>query len=793
MTGTIYLGATEYSVNERESFVTITIKRDGDTSKAVSVSYATNPDGATPGLDYTATSGNAIIAAGASSTTVRIPILNDSLSEATERFNVSLINVDSGTLLFPRTSNVAILDDENPVNEPANPPQVADYTVKRVDAVTGLDGPMQIEWLENTNIAFVSEKEGRIKLVNFDTNQVVSTLLDISGKVNSDADRGLLDIALHPDLANNPYIYAYYVADPADVTPFSANNPTSADNLGNRYAHLVRYELDMSSPLPTIKPGTETILLGGAGKSLADISGGGALDFTDPIHSDKRSSDMNADGTYKQDYIKVDSRSHAGGAIAFGPDGALYVSTGDGTSYNYADPRTASVQNVNSLSGKILRIDPITGDGFADNPYATSNLDANASKVWQMGLRNPYAMTFTDDGRIMISETGWYSWEEINSGGKGANYGWPYYEGADNGEINKTPGYQSMPGASQFYANVANGTIAITPAFRAFSHTTSDPGYEIQAIVGGTSVYDGDKYPEIFKGDYFFSDIVDGDIFTVDVNDRTKMQFVTNIGTYHAVSFVQGPDGYVYYSDITGNKIVRLEITDPNAVPNRAPTVANPIADTAGTVGTALSITIPANAFSDPDGDKLELAASLSTGAALPSWLSFNATTRTFAGTPPAGTGPLDIRVTAVDPDGATVNDVFRLTIGGTATNHAPTVGTPVADQSATQGSTWTYKLPAGTFADSDNDALTLVATQANGQGLPSWLAFNAQTGSFSGTPPGGTTGTFTLRVTATDPKGAKVSDDFVLTVNTAPETVVNDVASQNQFVTGNTVNDVFR
>lgn len=791
MTGTIYLGATEYSVNEREGFVTITIKRDGDTSGAVSVSYGSNPDLATPGVDYTAVSGNAIIAAGSTSTTVRIPILNDTLGEPTEKFNVSLINVDSGTLLFPRTTLVSILDDENPISEPPNPPQTSPYTVALADAVTGLDGPMQIEWIRDSNYALVSEKEGRIKVVNFDTGKVVSTLLDITGKVNSDADRGLLDIALHPDLENNPYLYAFYVVDPADV---KASGPASADNLGNRYAHLVRYELDMSGTVPTIKPGSETVMLGGAGKSLNDISGAGALDFTDPIHSDKRASDVNIDGTYKQDYIKVDSRSHAGGAIAFGPDGALYVSTGDGTSYNYADPRTASVQNVNSLSGKILRIDPITGNGFGDNPYATSDLDANASKVWQMGLRNPYAMTFTDDGRILISETGWYSWEEINSGGKGANYGWPYYEGADNGEINKTPGYQTMPGASLFYTNVANGTITITPAFRAFSHTASDPGYQMAAIVGGTSVYGGNKYPEIFKGDYFFSDIVDGDIFTVDVNDRTQIQYVTNIGTYRAVSFVEGPDGYIYYSDISGNKIVRLEITDPNGVPNRAPVVANAIADAAGTVGNALSITIPSNAFSDPDGDRLDLTARLSNGGALPSWLSFNAATRTFAGTPPGGqTGPIDIRVTAADPDGATVNDVFRLTIGGTVVNRTPVVAAPAADQSAISGVNWSYKLPAGTFTDADNDALTLLATQANGQGLPGWVSFNAQTGSFSGTPPTGVSGTFTFRVTATDPKGAAATDDFVLTVNAAGETLVNDVTSQNQFVTGTTANDVFR
>jgi glucose/arabinose dehydrogenase len=789
MSGTIYFGATEYSVNEREGFVTIVIKRDGDLTKTAAVDYGINADTATAGLDYNATGGRAEFAIGQSSVTLRIPILNDTLSENTERFNLSLINANDGYAVgIPRTTNVAILDDEKPAVEPPNPPQQSDYDIKTVDAVTGLSGPMQIEWIDGTNKALVSEKEGRIKIVDFDTGKVVSTLLDITGKVNADADRGLMDIALHPDLENNPYLYAFYVVDPPDV---KSSGLAAADREGNRYAHLVRYELDMDGPLPTVKPGTETVILGGAGRSLADISGGGTLDFTDQKHSGQRASDVNADGTYKEDYIKVDSRSHAGGAIAFGPDGALYVSTGDGTSYNYADPRSASVQQINSLSGKVLRIDPITGNGLADNPYATSNLDANASKVWQMGLRNPYAMTFTEDGRVMISETGWYSWEEINSGGKGANFGWPYYEGADNGEINKTPGYQSMPGAAQFYADVASGKIVITPAFRGFSHAASDPGYQVTAIVGGTTVYNGDKYPEIFKGDYFFSDIVDGDIFTVDVNDRTQMQYVTNIGTYHAVSFVQGPDGYVYYTDITGNKIVRLEITDPDAVPNRAPTLANPIADATGTVGKAISITVPAIAFTDPDNDQLAFTATLADGNPLPSWLSFNALTRVLSGTPPSGaTGPIEIRITARDPDGLTAKDDFLLTIGGAPTNATPVVAKPIADQNGTAGTAWAYTLPAGTFTDAD--VLTLTATLANGQPLPGWVNFNAQTGAFTGTPPAGA-GTFSFRVTATDPKGAKVSDDFVLTVgSTGTETIVRDVASQNQFVTGTAANDVF-
>ena len=165
-------------------------------------------------------------------------------------------------------------------------------------------------------------------------------------------------------------------------------------------------------------------MLGGAGQTLQDVSGNGAVDSTSDFG--QAESGYNAQtGKYVDDYIKVDSRSHAGGSLAFGPDGALYVSIGDGTSFNAADPRSASVQNINSLSGKILRIDPITGQGLPDNPFVEpgDDLDANHSKVYQLGLRNPFSIGFAPDGRLFITNTGWNSWEEIESGHAGANSG----------------------------------------------------------------------------------------------------------------------------------------------------------------------------------------------------------------------------------------------------------------------------------------------------------------------------------------------------------------------------------
>ncbi|HWA17690.1 MAG TPA: putative Ig domain-containing protein [Devosia sp.] len=693
MSGQVFLGAADYSVGEREPFVTVTIKRSGDLSGTATVSYATNVNTATEGSDYRDTDGSATFAAGQSTITVNIPIINDSLSETTERFNFSLVSTDaSTTILFPRTATVSILDDENPVTDPAQPPLTSPYTVTTTTVLAGLEMPMALEYLPGTNKAFMVEKTGTIKFVDMSTGTVQSTVLDIRDKVNGNADRGLMDIALHPDLANNPYLYAFYVVDPAGTA--SGTGGAVRDGEGNRYVYLSRFTLDLSGATPRIVAGSEVVLMGGAGQSLADISGGGVLNFTDQAYANNRASDVNADGSYKQNYLKVDSQSHVGGAIAFGPDGKLYVSTGDGASFDYADPRTKAVQDVGSLSGKILRIDPITGQGLSDNPYATGDLSANASKVWASGLRNPYSMTFADDGRLFISETGWYSWEEINVGAKGANYGWPFYEGGDNGVLLKTPAYQNQAAAIDFYAKVASGQVTVTPAYRAFGHADADPGYQFSAIVGASTIYTGDKYPAAFQNDYFFTDIVDGEIYSIDINDRTKAQFVTDIGAYGPSNFIQGPDGYMYLMDLVNGRILRLNITDPNA-----------------------------------------------------------------------------------------------------GQNHAPTVNAPIADQAATAGTAFSYVVPANTFADSDGDTLTLTARQSNGATLPAWLTFNAATGTFTGTPPAGTSGTVTVRVTATDPGALATSDDFIITVGngTTPETVVNDIANQNQFPTGATANDVFR
>jgi Ca2+-binding RTX toxin-like protein len=217
---------------------------------------------------------------------------------------------------------------------------------------------------------------------------------------------------------------------------------------------------------------------------------------------------------------------------------------------------------------------------------------------------------------------------------------------------------------------------------------------------------------------------------------------------------------------------------------NHAPTVATPLADQMVPEDAPFSIAVPANTFADQDAnDVLTLSASLADGTALPAWLTFDATTRTFTGTPDdAQVGSLDLKVTATDTGTLSAADTFTLTV--TNVNEVPTVAAPLTDQQATEDAPFTFVVQTSTFADVDQlhgDQLTYSATREDGTALPSWLSFDATTRTFSGIPLNSDVGTLALRVTATDIGNLSVSDTFSLTVtnvNDAP-TVAAPLADQ--------------
>ena len=191
--------------------------------------------------------------------------------------------------------------------------------------------------------------------------------------------------------------------------------------------------------------------------------------------------------------------------------------------------------------------------------------------------------------------------------------------------------------------------------------------------------------------------------------------------------------------------------------------------------GKTFTLALPAGTFADPQGETLTYSATLSSGQALPSWLTFNAATDTLSGTAPLTAETLCITVTATDSSGLSVSDNFSSTVIG-----PPELTSQTPAQSWTKGKTFTLTLPATTFTDPQDEKLTYSATLSNGQALPAWLIFNAASDSFSGTAPA-TAQSLAIEVTATDTSGLSVSDIFTANVVAAASAPVVTVQTPSQ------------
>lgn len=221
---------------------------------------------------------------------------------------------------------------------------------------------------------------------------------------------------------------------------------------------------------------------------------------------------------------------------------------------------------------------------------------------------------------------------------------------------------------------------------------------------------------------------------------------------------------------------------------NTAPFVAEAIADQAVLEGLPFALAI-ANAFADQDpGDALGYSATRANGEALPAWLTFDGLTGAFSGTPAdADVGALTLAVTATDLGGMSAVATFELQVLNL--NQAPALELPIADQSVREHAT-VYLDVSASFSDSDAaDTLVYAAALANGNALPSWLAFDPLAGILSGTPTPADIGTFAVRVTATDPAGTSASDTFRVTVTATPDQLIFGT-DDDDVLAGNSGND---
>lgn len=270
----------------------------------------------------------------------------------------------------------------------------------------------------------------------------------------------------------------------------------------------------------------------------------------------------------------------------------------------------------------------------------------------------------------------------------------------------------------------------------------------------------------------------------VDTNDTNLT--ITATGLPDGLTLTDGVISGTPTNAVVGNHTVTITATDSSNATvtdemvisvtntNDAPTVAT--AQTAQQVSenVAFNYVMPASTFADVDADtSLTYSATLANGDALPTWLTFNAGTATFSGTPASSdVAVLSITVTANDGV-ATVSDTLALTV---TENAIPTVANAQDNLTATEDSAFSYTVPTNTFADTDANDTNLTITA---EGLPEGLTFT--NGEISGTTTNAAVGDTTVSIIATDTAGASVTDQIVITVantNDAP-TVANDLVDQ--------------
>ncbi len=217
--------------------------------------------------------------------------------------------------------------------------------------------------------------------------------------------------------------------------------------------------------------------------------------------------------------------NHNGGALHFGRDGNLYLGVGD-------NANGANAQSLGTPLGKILRI-RANGVIPHDNPF-WRRAHGVSRAIWALGLRNPFTFAFAASGRMLINDVGQSSWEEIDEGRAGANYGWPVTEGSTD-----DPRFQG-PLFSYGHGDSATTGCAITGA--AF--------YE-PAVA---------QFPPEYAGSYFFGDLCSGWIRRLDAaGDGTVSDFASEVGG--PVDFAVAADGSLYYLAIGEGALRRIRFS----------------------------------------------------------------------------------------------------------------------------------------------------------------------------------------------------------------------------------------
>jgi uncharacterized repeat protein (TIGR03806 family) len=357
------------------------------------------------------------------------------------------------------------------------PDQFPTLQAARAFPSLSFDAPVQITHAPGgSNRLFVVEQVGRIQVfANDDATTTKTLFLDVDPLSTYSGEEGLLSLAFHPDYATNGFLYVFY----------SAASP--------RRSVIARYHVS-----------------------------------ADPDVADDTSAEVILE-------VEKPNENHNGGQIAFGPDGMLYVSLGDGGSAG--DPGNRA-QNLSEPLGKIFRIDVDHADpgrAYAippDNPFIGT---AGArGEIWALGLRNPWRMSFDRlTHALWVGDVGQNDREEVDLVERGANYGW-----------------RKMEGDACYVPAVGCDDGTLTAPLAAYSHVDGC------AVVGGV-VYRGTALPELY-GAYVYGDHCSGKIWQLRWDGTSATVQPLASSNVNISSFGEDRDGELYITNVIGGTIHRL-------------------------------------------------------------------------------------------------------------------------------------------------------------------------------------------------------------------------------------------
>lgn len=381
--------------------------------------------------------------------------------------------------ILPPTETLEAEPTEEPTQEATQPPADFEAIVRLEQVATGLTAPVDLDAPgDNSGRLFVTDQIGLIRVIDGEGNLLESPFLDLRSQlVNIDPgydERGLLGLAFHPDFSNNGRFFVYYSAPLRDGGPAGWNHTSIISEFS--------------------------------------VSG------TDPNSADPDSESVIME-------IDQPQGNHNSGAIAFGPDGYLYIPLGDGGGANDTGTGHASdwyeanaggngQDNQENMLGSILRIDIDNGDPYAvpeDNP----GISEAYPEIWAFGFRNPYRMAFDPGGanELFVGDAGQNLWEEVSIVESGGNYGWNVREGAHCFSASAPSNPEAITDCP---TEDPQGNPLIDPIieFRNSNHPDGGLG---ATVVGGV-VYRGTSLPA-WDGRYLFGQwstgftTPDGDIF----------------------------------------------------------------------------------------------------------------------------------------------------------------------------------------------------------------------------------------------------------------------------------------